>query len=276
MVFKQSEPSVWAQQRFGQAAPELTVAVSAAVQYAHERALAAHVASGLTSNDAYGATMMVQLHLALAAFTEDILGVVARKPSGVRSRFPYVVVEDTSVALMPWRFATDASVSRTDAKLPGPVSDLRRTLLGLSARAPYNQPSLEDAFLETFDVDEALAEESEMLRELERMGTVVTLALASNPANGIVSLGWGDAELTNPETGEVRWHAWEDIPLGLELPLESRPVVLRPAPDSVAIRFDDAPEDEILLSPQPPLTVSPTGEGEDLTQGDGNSAGISS
>lgn len=276
MVFKQSEPSVWAQQRFGQAASELTVAVSAAVQYAHEHALAAHVASGLASNDAYGATMMVQLHRALAAFTEDIFGVVARKPRGVRSRFRYVVVEETSVALMPWRFASDASVRRTEAKLPGPVSDLRRTLLGLSARPPYNQPSLEDAFLETFDADEALAEESEMLRELERMGTVVTLALASNPTNGIVSLGWGDAELINPETGEVRWHAWEDVPLGLELPLESRPVVLRSARDSLAVRFDDAPEDEILLSPQPPLTVSPTGEGEDLAQGDENSAGISS
>lgn len=262
-------PSAWAIERFGSAAEALVQVVPAAVQHAQARADAAHIASGLKSNDAYGPTMRVALHEALVEFTADIPGITARKPLGVRSRFPYVVVEETSVALMPWRYAADGSVRRVDAKFPVPVSDLRKTMLSLGAHPDHVQPTLDETALEISDLEAMFADEADMLEQLRSMGTVVTIGLASNPVNGIVSLGWGDAQLTDPETGKVTWHTWEELRLTPGVPLALRPVNDRPGPDVVVPRFDDAPEDDLYLAPQPPMTANPTGEAEEGEQDSG-------
>ncbi|WP_143317256.1 hypothetical protein [Cellulosimicrobium sp. KWT-B] len=260
-------PSEWAKRRFGDAAEALVQAVPAAAQRAQARACAAHIASGLTSSDAYGPTMRVALHEALVDFTSDIPGVTARKPLGVRSRFPYVVVEETSVALMPWRFAADGSVRRVDAKFPVPVSDLRKTMLGLGAHPSHTQPTFEETSLDIPELEEMFADEAEVLEQLRSMGTVVTIGLASNPVNGIVSLGWGDAQLTDTATGKVTWHTWEDLRVAPAVPLALRPVTARPGPDDNVPRFDDAPEDDLYLAPQPPMIANPTGEVEESEQG---------
>jgi len=256
-------PSEWAKRRFGAAADALVQAVPAAVQLAQARASAAHIGSGLATSDAYGPTMRAALHEELVNFTAEIPGVIARKPLAVRSRFPYVVIEETSVALMPWRFAADGSVRRVDAKFPVPVSDLRKTMLSLGAHPDHVQPTLDETALEISDLEAMFAEEVDMLEQLRSMGTVVTIGLASNPVNGIVSLGWGDAQLTNPETGKVIWHTWEDLRLTPGVPLALRPVIDRPGPDVTVPRFDDAPEDDLYLAPQPPMTANPTGEVEE-------------
>lgn len=266
-------PSIWARERFGSAAEDLLQAVPAAVQHAHARADAAHVASGLTSNDAYGPTMRVALHEALVAFTADIPGVTSRKPLGVRSRFPYVIVEETSVALMPWRYGADGSTRRVDARFTLPVSGLRKALLGLTAYPRHTQPTLEEAALEIAELEAMVADEVEMLEQLRSMGTVVTLALASNPVNGIVSLGWGDAQLTDAETGSVTWHAWEELRLAPGTPLALRPVAARPGPASAIARFDDAPEEDLLLAPRRPLTANPTAEAADYEEDSGTDVG---
>jgi hypothetical protein len=254
------EPSSWAKQRFGSAAEALVHVVPAAVQHAQARADAAHVASGLTSNDAYGPTMRVALHEAMVKFTADIPGVTARKPIGARSRFPYVVVEETAVALMPWRYAADGSVRRVDARFTVPVSELRKTMLSLSAHPGHTQPTFQDTALEIAELEAMFADEVELLDQLRSMGTVVTVGLASNPVNGVVSLGWGDAELTEPATGKVTWHYWEELRVVPATPLRLRAVATRPGPDATFSRFDDAPEDDLLLAPQPPLAASPTSE----------------
>lgn len=258
-------PSDWARQRFGSAAEALIEAVPAAIQHAQALATAAHDSSGLTSNDAYGATMRVVLHHALVDFTAEIPGVVARKPVGVRSRFPYVVIEETSVALMPWRYAVDGSVRRVDAKFPVPVSDLRTAMLSLNEHPNHLQPTLQETALNVDELEAMFAAEADMLDQLRSMGTVVTVALASNPVNGIVTLGWGDAQLANPETGKVIWHSWEELTMNPGTPLALRPVAPRPAPQAPVSRFDDAPEEDLHLVPQRPMTANPAseaGEGE--------------
>jgi hypothetical protein len=51
------KPSAWARARFGDVAGEMGRAVARAIHQAHELAMAAHISSMLTSNDAYGATL---------------------------------------------------------------------------------------------------------------------------------------------------------------------------------------------------------------------------
>src|SRR5699024_9196986 len=53
-------PSAWALSRFGDIAAELSVAILAALQAAHERALAGHHAMGLRTNDVYGQIWQTQ------------------------------------------------------------------------------------------------------------------------------------------------------------------------------------------------------------------------
>lgn len=255
------EPSAWALDRFGSAAAPLLHAVPEAVHQAHALAEAAHLASGLNSNDTYGYTLHVTLHEQLVQFTSNIPGVTARKPIGVRSRFPYVVVEETSVALMPWRFAAAGSVRRTEAKLPLPVSDLRRTMFGLSMHQGHIQPTLQDTDLDIDELEAMISEEREMFDQFRRRGTVVTIGLASNPTNGILTLGWGDVELVDADSGEVTWRHWEALRTIPVDQLGARPILLRPAETASAARFDDAPlDDAFRLVHRTPLASEPISE----------------
>lgn len=275
-----AEPSWWARDRFGAAASELVEAVTAGVHHAHALALDAHLAGTLRSNDTYGYTLRVTVPEQLVQFTSQIPGVVARKPTGVRSRFPYVLVEETQVVLLPWRYATDVSVRRIDAKLPAPISDLRKTMLGLTAQAGHVQPTLDEVDLEAEELNAQIAEERDLLAQLRRQGAVVTVAFASNPSNGVIGLGWGDAELTDVNSGEVTWHHWEELAVGRDAHRSARPTLVSRRPDSGSARFDDAPlNDDLGLSVRSPLAGEPTSEpytGEVLTgtdvDNDGNPA----
>jgi len=237
-------------------------AVAAAVQQAHALALDAHLASTLTSNDAYGYTLRVTLHEQLVEFTSDIPGVVGRKPTGVRSRFPYVVVEETAVVLLPWRYASDISVRRQDARLSAPISDLRKTMLTLSAQAGHVQPTLEEVDVDDVELEALIAEERDLQDQLRRQGAVVTVAFASNPTNGVVGLGWGDAELTDTDSGEVTWHHWEALSVATDMARPARPVLMAaPASSAGAARFDAAPlDDSFGLSIRVPLEAEPVSD----------------
>ncbi|TKJ28480.1 hypothetical protein [Blastococcus sp. CCUG 61487] len=273
----------WARRRFGAAATDLGQAIAAGMQEAHHRALRAHLGGELRTNDAYGAALMVTQHEQLIAATEGLPGVVIRKPTGVVSRFPYVVVEDMAVVLMPWRFSNTPAKRRVDARMPTPVSVLRKSLLGLGAGVPAStQLVLEQSTLDTDELEAQLAEEQEVSAQLASFGRVVTVAFGSNPTDGLFELGWGDAELISEDTGHVFWHAWEAMPTaepgtaGLAVPTPTKLRSLDPVEGSRVGRFDAAPLNEDLgLTARPRTVPAPLSESQPEVEQAGDEDGQS-
>lgn len=257
--------SSWAQGRFGVAAGDLTRAVTLAIHQAHGLAMDAHISSTLRSNDAYGATLHVTQYEQVVEFARDIPGVSIRRPTDVRCRFELVVVDDPPVVLYPWRYATDRTTPREKAKLRQPVSDLRKTLLVLTANTISGQLTFDQAELDHDQLEVELAEEEAVLAQLAEFGQVVTIGFASNPGGGIFDLGWGEAELVDENTGEVKWRHWEQLPpanqaggAGSRTPFT--PVTPVDGRDRTG-RFDDAPLTEDLgLTPRSPAAGPPSGE----------------
>lgn len=264
-VVSEAKPSAWSRERFGDVAGDLSKAVARAVHQAHDRALAAHLVGGLASNDAYGVTLHVAQYEELVAECRALPGVSIRKPRDVLSRFDLVVRDDPPVVLYPWRYATDQSVTRDRARLRPPISDLRKSLLSLSASTLPGQLTLDQAAIDPEELERQLAEEQELLDQLERRGQVVTVGYASNPGGGIFDLGWGAVELLNEDTGEVQWHYWEQLPPpgGQAGNVSTRkPATPAGGNDSTrVVRFDDAPlRDDLGLKPRPPIAEPPISE----------------
>ena len=261
----EAESTVWARERFGDAAGDMAQAIARAIHQAHGRALAAHSSGGLTTNDTYGVTLHVAQYEELVAECADLPGVSIRKPRDVLGRFDLVVRDEPPVVLYPWRYATDQSVPRDRAKLRPPVSDLRKSLLSLSAGTLPGQLTLDQGAIDPEELEAQLADDQELLDQLARLGQVVTVAYASNPGAGIFDLGWGDAELVNEKTGEVEWLYWEQLPTpGDQAATGSpcRPAVPVSGDGSARIgRFDDAPlMDDLGLRPRSPLAEPPVSE----------------
>lgn len=260
----------WAQRRFGDVAADLAQAVAAGLQEAHRRAFLAHLGSGLNTNDAYGAALKVTQHEQLVDATAHLPEVIARKPGGVVSRFQYVVVENTSVVLMPWRFTNTRATRRLDARMRTPVSDLRKSLLGLGAGAPSpTQLVLEQSTLDAGELESQLAEEQDLYEQLASFGRVVTVAFGSNPTDGLFDVGWGDAELISDDTGHVHWSHWEPLPVaalgagGLGVPTPAPLRAVDPIDGSSARRFDAVPLNEDLgLAARPRPVTAPTSEAQ--------------
>ena len=121
--------------------------------------------------------------------------------------------EDMAVVLMPWRFTNARATRRIDARMPRPVSGLRKSFLSLGAGAPTPiQLVFEQSTLDAEELEAQLAEEQEVYEQLASFGRVVPVAFGSNPVHGLFELGWGDAELVSEDTGHVRWHHWEPLP----------------------------------------------------------------
>lgn len=259
------KPPVWAQARFGDAASDLARAVTRAIYQAHDMALKAHVSGGLQSNDTYGVTLHVAQYEQLAAECKGIPGVSIRRPKEVLCRFEFVVCEQPPVVLYPWRFATDKAVKREEARFRRPISDLRKTLLALNEDTLDGQMTLEEGMRDPDELEAERAEEQAVLEQLARFGRVVTVGFASN-TSGIFELGWGDAELVDEQTGEVRWHYWEPLAPSGEQAVggEPRRSVSPAGGDSrdQSVRFDAAPEDDLGLKPRSPLSEPPTSEPE--------------
>ncbi len=265
----EAKPTAWARERFGDAAEDLARAATRAIHHAHGRALAAHFSGGLTSNDTYGVTLHVAQYEELVAECGDLPGVSIRKPRDVLGRFDLVVRDEPPVVLYPWRYATDQSVPRDRAKLRPPVSDLRKSLLSLSASTLPGQLTLDQAAIDPEELEAQLAEEQVLLDQLARLGQVVTVAYASNPGAGIFELGWGDVELVNEKTGEVQWRYWEQLPQpGDQAATGSPRKPVAPAGGDGSARtgrFDDAPlENDLGLRPRSPIAEPPISEPERL------------
>jgi len=264
-----SEASRWAQDRFGAAAGDLALTVPAAIHRAHQRAIDAHAAAELETNDTYGVTLHVAQHEELVRLARGIEGVAIRKPAAVNaSRFSFVVVDETAVVLYPWRYATERRKGREQAKLRPPVSDLRRTLLTLTARTIDPQLTLDDLERDYAQMEAEMAEEQAALDQLRRFGQVVTIGYASNPSAGLFDLGWGDLELVDEASGDVIWHHWESLLLEGGQAGEggfrgSRDPGQPPAGPGRESRFDDAPlSEDFGLTPRSPLSEPPISEPE--------------
>lgn len=253
------KPSEWAQERFGDVAEEFMYAVPRAIYRAHEQALAAHLAGGISTNDAYGNTLKVAQHEQLIECTAHIPGVVARKPVDVRSRFELVVLDTTAVVLYPWRYAVDGWTPRETAKLIN-LSDLRRSLFTLARRNVETQLSFDQAE----DDPQDFADEQAVLDQLAEFGRLVTVAYASNPS-GLFDVGIAEVELADEKTGSVVWGHWESLNHTVDVS-DSRPTLIpaQPAAAAGGVRFDDAPLAELTLAPR---TAPPGRTAEDLKTG---------
>lgn len=238
------EPSQWTQQRFGVLAPDLATLVSGALITAHQDAVAAHVAGNMKANDTYGNTMLVRMNEELVAIAGGTPGLVSRKPEGVRSRFELLIVADTAVAVYPWRFGDTPHVRHEDAELRRPVSNLRSAAFSLSGGGGTVQPSFEDVEAPIADLEAQWSEDAEIRAELIKLGSVVAVGISSGP-EGIFELGWGDVELLDRETGEIRWLYWESLPTTVSAEAaEPRPVLRDAAPQRP--KFDEIPFDDTL------------------------------
>ncbi len=252
----ETELSGWAIDRFGATAPELVRAVPEAIWRAHERALAGHIATEETHNDAYGHGLAAYQHEEVLNLAGQMAGLRTAKGRHGKSRFEHLVVTETSVALWPLRFATDHKTSHANAKVRS-TSDYRRGLLTLSAPSygRNGQLTFDDIEVDEVAAEAARAEEDAMLEQLRRFGSVVTIGFSCNPA-GMFELGWGDCELIDDGSGHLYWSHWENLSRpgpgagygGAQAPLKP---VAGPGP----IRFDDgAPaDDDFGLTARPPL-----------------------
>lgn len=265
-----SEVSRWAEARFGASAADLALTVPAAIRRAHQRAMDAHAAAELETNDTYGVTLHVAQHEELVRLARGIEGVAIRKPKDVSaSRFSFVVVDETAVVLYPWRYATDRRTEREQAKLRTPVSGLRKTLLTLAPREIGPQLTLDDLERGYADLEAELAEERAALEQLRRFGRVVAIGYASNPSAGLFDLGWGDLDLVDEASGEVTWPRWEPFLLDDGQAGEEGGTRFPRAPGSPPEgsghegRFDDAPlSEDFGLALRPPLSPTPISEPE--------------
>jgi hypothetical protein len=268
------KPSPRAQECFGPNAAELLRAVSRAIHHAHGQALDAHISGGLRTNDTYGATLHVAQYEQMVDMTRDLTGVSIRRPVDVNCRFELVVRDEQMVVLYPWRYAVDRATRREDARMRPPVSELRKTLLALTANTIPMQLTFEHAALSAEELDAQFAEEELILAQLRKFGQVVIIGYASSP-DGLFDLGWGIAELVDEDRGTVKWSYWEQLPppdAGGDVgsPILRSP--LAPRDGDRAGRFDAAAaDDDYGLSPRLPLAEPPISETEPAQQPTGSS-----
>lgn len=262
--------SQWAEDRLGSAAAELALIVPAAIKQAHQRAMAAHAAAELETNDTYGVTLAVAQHEELVRLARGLQGAAIRKPrAGHPGRFSFIVLDETAVVLYPWRYSTDRRTERDQARLRKPVSELRKTFLILAPRSISPQLTLDDLQRDYADMEAEIAEERAALEQLRRFGRTVTIGYASNPSAGLFDLGWGDLELVDEESGEVTWPYWEALTLdddqaggegGVQAP---RAPGSPPGGRDSEARFNDAPlSEDFGLALRTPLSGTPISEQE--------------
>jgi hypothetical protein len=250
-------PSSWAHQRFGDVAATLRQVIPEALHAAHQRALAAHQGLGLETKEAYGLIWRAQ-HEELIKKITAVTEVRVLKPKG--ARYQLAMIGEHNVILYPWRFADDAYTPVNDAKMR--LSEVRKNLLALTSDAPNDrQMTIDQAEMTE---EELAAQDEEIHRVLQEMtsgGRMVLVAYASNPHSGVLRVYWGDAAQAD-EDGHLRWSHLEEIPLPAG-PGETgtggaplRPVGPPPQPTPTAndTRFDQAPLEEPILKPRPPLT----------------------
>lgn len=259
-----SDVTAWAANRLGAQAAAIQRAVSLALRDAQDSAVRAQLVQELNSKDPYGHTLFVHQHERLNERCKGIAGVQLRKPSGVRSRFEFPVVDDTNVVLVPIRISNDPRVRHDDTRLN--LSRLRLALLETGSALPDPQRSIDDLMRDQEAVDAEYEDAIVLGEELAKVGRAVVIAFGST-VDGIFELGWGDLHITDAEAREVSWSHWETLPLIDSSEVgESTVAPLNVVPSSPSLtRFDENSgddEDVFGLTLRSPLAPDPSSEQE--------------
>lgn len=269
-------PSPWAFRQFGAVAPELLRIVPPAIATAHALAVAAQAAAKTTKKDTYGHTLKNTQHEQLVLAAGTLSGIEVFNPRG--TSFEMVRVLATGTLLYPWRYATNASQAREQALMA--ASGFRSALLHGDVVGDRQLVLDEHADLEPEGLAAQLAEEADVLDQLNALAPVVIIGFASD-VKTLIHLGWGDAVHTDAR-GHLHWQHWEDLALPgavahADFPSTSLRAVpttpsspaLSPAarsddPHSAARRraprFDDLPVPSLNITARPVPQDQPTSE----------------
>jgi hypothetical protein len=244
----------WSDRKFGtDAATALAKQLPLALQAAHSRALAAHQAGGLSSNDAYGGVLALAQHEEIVDRASEIAGATVHKPP--RSRYKLLMAN--GALIFPWRYASDLSDPLSVAQLRRPVSQLRQDLFALGPEPTWQQPTLEEDEEEAADRAERAHRRETLLEALTALeASLVVVAYASNPRAGILDIQWGDAALL--DHGYLEWRHVEPLPV-TTLPMQANydHSAIEAASGTTSARaFNEAPLSDLVLGTKPPLAAS--------------------
>lgn len=268
-------PSPWAFRQFGAAAPALLRIVPPAIATAHALAVAAQAAAKTTKKDTYGHTLKNTQHEQLVLAAGTLPGIEVFNPRG--TSFEMVRVQATGTLLYPWRYATNASQAREQALMA--ASGFRSALLHGNVVGDRQLVLDEHADLEPEGLAAQLAEEADVLDQLNALAPVVIIGFASD-VKTLINLGWGEAVHTDAR-GHLHWPHWEDLavpgvvahagsPSAPPRAVPTTPSSLAPSsarpndPHSVARRraprFDDLPVPSLNITARPVPQDQPTSE----------------
>lgn len=203
------EPSRWARLRCGEAASALQAVIPHAIAKADELAYRGHVASEAVTGHGYGQDFWYKSNEQLIEYTRGIPGIRIRSLEGVRRYFDCVVVEETSIAIVPVRLKASQG-DRSTVRLQNPPSSSLAFLLGPQVQ-PAQPSTLDD---ELFGVAQAAAQsddDAELDEQIAQLGGVVTLGIECNHRTGVSRLTWGDLFLVDGARQEAVWKHPENL-----------------------------------------------------------------
>lgn len=211
--------SEWFRQRFGDAGPAVARALIRAGHEAHNRSSDTKTASGLKTDEPYGATFWQVLAIDVVEQLSGVQGIRALKPKG--ARYPLPVVNGTTVHAVK---CASRSGSRPD-QLKIRWSQFRDDSMSQVARVTGD----------ILPLDEWLEEE-----EAEGIDAptspdecVVLAAFVASASGGLERIYLGDGYIDRND--DVYWVHYEEVPVRLEAGELISTVSI------VAERFDSAP-----------------------------------
>lgn len=195
------EPSQWARRRCGGAAAALQAVIPHAIAKADELAYRGHIASEAVTGHGYGQDFWYKSNEQLIEYARGIPGIQIRSLEGVRRYFDCVVVEETSIAIIPVRLRA----SQGDrVRLQNPPSSSLTFLLGPQVQ-PAQQATLDDDFFGVAQAAAQSGEDAELDEQIAQLGGVVTLGIECHHRTGIARLTWGDLSLVEGSRQEAVW-----------------------------------------------------------------------
>ena len=190
--------------QFGKSAAEVEAALVAAGLAAHDRSLDAKSASGLRTNEAYGATFWLALADEVVARVAPVLP-ESQLVQPHHSRYPMLV--NDGVLLFAAK-VMEGTASRADSMRLRP-SELRRNIFSLSEYDPA-QLSLMD---ELDPTSEDLGVEAARRALGSSAGSMITVAYVCSSDGGLRAVYAGDAALD--DDGYLLWSERELLGLGV-------------------------------------------------------------
>lgn len=214
--------SVWFEKRFGDAGPATARALIRAGHGAHDRSSDTKTASGLRTDEPYGATFWQVLAIDFLEHLSEVQGISTAKPKGFRYDIP--VINGTTVHALK---CSSRSGSRVD-RLKINWSQARDDSLAQVERKSDDILPLDEWLNDTSDDDLAAAPSSED-------DAVVLAAFVASANGGLERIYIGDGYIDHNDN--VHWVHVEELPVRLDS-VELIGTLAVPSD-----RFDSAPGD---------------------------------